>query len=1376
MRLIPFYANTPLDVFNTMGANPYQHYFAPETLHMAPLGSRTDIYSLGVLFYHVLTGHLPFDQEDGSLYPPSKYNPHIPFQLDRIVLKMINVKPMKRYQRIGQIVSELTRMIGRNVSNPHADQQLYGSKHLLPSEFTGREEEVKKLDGFYDRMMRGQGGTMLITGKRGVGRKRIILQVAGKYLRKVSTIMAMPKGKALSVAEQFVLILLKASLASHDLENIGRANLPRLAKVFPRVAYEYKHLLADTAEPVKEIGLEELVQAFVFQVIVAMGEPVIFYVDEANLADLESLRLFKNLCLFEKMPISLVGIVEQETPELAELFSERLDVQPLPLDDLCECVLSRFGDANFLTPAFIQWLNYHADGSVGRAFQILEYLADSKQVYLQRDVWHLTASSVEGLKVPESDDQLMLYPLQHLPPSAVDILQVMSMFQGPLLIDAIAKTRNMEDGKIFPVLHLLEERGLLMHTQNRYRLPSHTLRTHLYESMPPETRTLLHRELADALVAAGSTDHAEIAHHFEKGKAFGRALQFHILAARRAYTQSLLSECEPEIRRALAMYDHLSGRVPPRSLQKFLARVLEQSGDIHGAADVYSNLYEETGQNGAMIDMLNCHTALQQYTKIEPYVTKCRELLKTQSETLSPKHHIHLMRLLGMYAVEVENDYDFVLELNEYQRTRGAELRRRARIQDYIRWLSTLQSILKHVPNSPQEQRMRYLYEAATLSEHYNLKRQQALLYISLGVNNHEHNPQNAKEYYLRSLKMLTEVGDKHNQMLIYYNLIHAYRLLGDMAHSYRYLEIASEQSPALPPFLIEQQADLLMFVENYSQADLSLKKLAQVAKQDYQNTMRQRAFLLRFQMIVGQRKEHQADRLWPVVERLLHGRNDRGELKWMRAQYDLLKGRCMKVIDDLWPVLENAGISNEFRIRQELVLIEALQHIGRLREAVAIAEELLTFIHKIGYYGHLAWVYLHLGRLYQLTGQFVSSSLSYKHAMLWFRKLNHQSRLIEVEKLINETDRSMITIADTLSEGFALAETASAAEIATPHQSINFRRWVRSIVQERHDAIDSLAEKEIVLDALRRISSSIMVQEVCEQLASVIFENILIDNIHLLIRIDDRRDEKIHLDVQLQPLGTSNDAVESAFQRVMLMGEAYGWTTADSHLYALPIFSHDQQVIAVIVLEKLSNQSAFTDKELRFLNGITELVSSNIENAILYERMITDTLTGLYTRNYFNKRIQEEFAKVKRYGIDLSFLMIDLDDFRIVNNTFGHTEGDRVLHTVAQTLRKSVRNIDIVGRFGGEELIVILPNTNGAGAKNVAERLLQNLRAIPVEGNLYRITASIGVAAVDTDSPVTSDDLLEMADQAELYAKRTGKNRVVCHWEIDANETDPIA
>jgi diguanylate cyclase (GGDEF)-like protein len=144
-----------------------------------------------------------------------------------------------------------------------------------------------------------------------------------------------------------------------------------------------------------------------------------------------------------------------------------------------------------------------------------------------------------------------------------------------------------------------------------------------------------------------------------------------------------------------------------------------------------------------------------------------------------------------------------------------------------------------------------------------------------------------------------------------------------------------------------------------------------------------------------------------------------------------------------------------------------------------------------------------------------------------------------------------------------------------------------------------------------------------------------------------------------------------------------------------------------------------------------------------------------------------EEFAKVIEYGADLAFVMIDLDNFSTINNRFGHNEGDRALRQVAEALRRSVRNFDICGRFGGEELIVILPNTNGSTAKIIAESILQNLRNITIEGGRYQITASIGVGSYDMDAPLDVIDLIEKADRAETFAKQSGKNRVVCHWEM---------
>jgi diguanylate cyclase (GGDEF)-like protein len=187
-------------------------------------------------------------------------------------------------------------------------------------------------------------------------------------------------------------------------------------------------------------------------------------------------------------------------------------------------------------------------------------------------------------------------------------------------------------------------------------------------------------------------------------------------------------------------------------------------------------------------------------------------------------------------------------------------------------------------------------------------------------------------------------------------------------------------------------------------------------------------------------------------------------------------------------------------------------------------------------------------------------------------------------------------------------------------------------------------------------------------------------------------------------------------------------------------------------------------------LRSLSQLVASHVKNAIMYETIITDYLTGLYTRDYFIKRLEKEFAKIKELGGDLSFVMIDLDDFSKINNTYGHNEGDRVLRQVAHVLKGVVRSTDIVGRFGGEEMIVILPNTNAMIAKTMAEGMLDALRAMTVEGDRYRLTASVGVGNYLLDQPVDITDLIEKADRAETRAKQEGKNRVYCHWELQGN------
>ncbi len=158
----------------------------------------------------------------------------------------------------------------------------------------------------------------------------------------------------------------------------------------------------------------------------------------------------------------------------------------------------------------------------------------------------------------------------------------------------------------------------------------------------------------------------------------------------------------------------------------------------------------------------------------------------------------------------------------------------------------------------------------------------------------------------------------------------------------------------------------------------------------------------------------------------------------------------------------------------------------------------------------------------------------------------------------------------------------------------------------------------------------------------------------------------------------------------------------------------------------------------------------------------ITDPLTGLYNRRHLSERIRDEFVRMRRHPRSLSLALVDLDGFKQVNDRFGHEAGDRVLVTVAQRLRTGLREVDIVARFGGDEFVVLLPETSAAQACMVSGRILQALSGQPIDEHGI-VGATFGVATTDDDgSQIDADELLRRADHALLCGKRAGKGRVL--------------
>ena len=213
-----------------------------------------------------------------------------------------------------------------------------------------------------------------------------------------------------------------------------------------------------------------------------------------------------------------------------------------------------------------------------------------------------------------------------------------------------------------------------------------------------------------------------------------------------------------------------------------------------------------------------------------------------------------------------------------------------------------------------------------------------------------------------------------------------------------------------------------------------------------------------------------------------------------------------------------------------------------------------------------------------------------------------------------------------------------------------------------------------------------------------------------------------------------------------------------------------DQRKIGVINLTDKTGDG-FDENDLRLVESVASHASVALDRTDYYKMSedlrkisITDSLTDLYNRRFFQDRISEEIERSRRHGQPVSLIMLDIDNFKQYNDTYGHLAGDEALRLTAATIKSSVRNIDRVARYGGEEFAVILPMTEIEAARDIAERIRSGVagRYFPDDAlrAAVRLTASLGIASF----PQHADNIFDLvgnADKALYIAKVNGKNRV---------------
>jgi len=1439
---------------------------------------RTDLYSLGVTFYEMLTGDVPFMAQDAMELihahiakvpvPPEKLNPDIPGILSDIVMKLMSKAPAQRYQNCFGLAADLKECLerlktaGRITPFPLGRHDM-ALRFILPQILVGRDEELSLLHAAFERVSRGGVEILLVKGEPGIGKSALIHEIhkpivekrgffiSGKYdqfRRSVpySAIIQAFQG----LARQ---LLTESDERLLDWRDKILSALGPNGKIITDAIPEVEHIIGKQPD-IPELGPEETQNRFnlIFKNFVRVfadrTHPLVMFLDDLQWADSASLSLILTITTDKDLrhclcmgayrdnevaahhPLMLTadamraGGVTVNTATLGALKPE--DVEEF-IAYFLHC------DPEIAHPLAL--IIYHkTKGNPFFVNQFLKTLYDEGTIaQAAGGVWTWDLPKIQDLQVTDNVVEFMARKLHDLPAEPLKLIPVCACIGNRFDVLTLATITGQAIEALLFTLDTLIQEGLINLSGDLYRFHHDRIQEAAVSLLSPQERELVHYLIGTLDLGRTADDQIfnrifYIVDQLNQGRGFitdpaerTRLADLNLKAGIKAKDSTAYAAAVNYLGTGLELLDSAAwtadyGLAYALYLEQMECQYLNR--DFAEAARLFEIIIDKAASR---IDKAKAYkTMLVLYTTSRP-----------------PKEAIELgLKGLKMFGINIPIDVG--------KGPVAWEIIKARRLLKKI----PLEKILDLPPIEDKETLAAHEIMLSTGVPAYYANPNLFALFALKGVNdNLEHGrlmPHSAVAFMALACIIQTATGDyelsyRIGEMALKLNeRLGNLKLTGQVHHVFAFFiqhwkkHIRHDYEIFAKVYELSLNAGDFIFAGHSINAGAEVRLMCCHTLDDILDDLKKyHEFMqtLKDPLIVGQ---YHLVNLWiKTIKGLMPERaNVSGDGFDLNLVIDFLRqqGNHFGLCFSLYPK----------------IFLHALY--GEYEEALKLAEELDQIIHvpigtllTVNHYFHYSLIMTGLLRQGEVKRARKFNAILRRNqrkmrtwAALCPENFKHKYDLVEAETagLAGRLDEALrlyhAAIEGARRNEFILDEAIACERLAQHYISIGsrdeaglfirrayqcYRSWgAEAKVKDLEARYPELIRSEIraaktatliqttatesssrfldlstVMQVSQVISSEIMLERLLQKTMHMSMANAGAERGYLILESDGRltveASEDVHLgesrvlqsipleDCDGLSLAIVNYVSRSGTPLILADAMSEGAFMNDPHIVrghcksilCTPITSKGK-LTGILYMENNLTAGAFTPERLEILRLIAAQAAISLENAKLFDLATTDGLTKLFVHRYFQLMLDAEIQRSRRYNRPFSLAMIDIDDFKHFNDTYGHQLGDEVLRSVGRAIRKNTRNVDVSARYGGEEFVIVFPETDLDAALIAAEKVRRCVEQIeiPHEGAMLQVTISLGLAVFPRHAQ-DKDDLIKSADEALYVSKREGKNRV---------------